>query len=159
MKKFTTLTLLLLSIILITGCNTFSERRYGEGDVVRVLINPSGQPQNQHFMNLQIFNDSNEEWLVKIEGFETLENEEWVLITPFANEDWMTDFLNGSEPLEREGERNDRFGTIMSFDLWLHPDYPTTGDFRASIRVYDLNGNYQFTQASNVREIQYFTFN
>ena len=147
-----------LATAVLTGCDLFGERRYGEGDVVRVLINLSHTPETQHFVNLQIFNDSDQPRLLRIAGFEYLDGDEWQWIPPSSEHEWMTDFMSGGDTLTPAGTDRSSFGTVMNFHDWLNPDYPTIGEFRAVIRVYDLDGNYQFTQASNVRELQYFSF-
>ena len=152
MKKLLGLVLVGLSIVLLTGCDLFGERHYGEGDVVRVLINPS----SGDFMNLHLFNDSNEARQLRIAGFEYLDGNEWVLIPPVGEYEWMFDFM--ASMLQPSGQSDDRVGTVMNFRDWLNPDYPTTGEFRAVIRVYDLDGNYQFTQASNTRTLEHFRF-
>jgi len=158
MKKILNLIWIVMAMVLLTGCNPFAERRYGEGDVVRVLINPSGEPSSQFFMNLHVFNDSDEARYLVIDGFEYLDGNEWIKIPPIGEEDWMFNRMHGGKALQPNGQDADSFGTIMHFNDWLNPNYPTTGEFRARIRVYDLDGNYQFTQASNTGTLEYFRF-
>jgi len=155
MKKLFIFLTLITSLSLLTGCSIFGERRYGEGDVVRVLINLSGNQSTHFFVNLRIFNDSDEARLLRVGGFEFLDGDEWIFIPP-ANP--FDDFMMGDYPLQPSGHASDTFNTVMNFSDWLNPDYPTLGEFRAVIRVYDLNGNYQFTQASNTRTLEYFRF-
>gem|GEM_PF-1823981 len=156
MKKFLNLVLITLAIVLLTGCNLLGERHYGEGDEVRVLINLADNQSTNFFVNLHIFNDSDEARRLRIEGFEYLENDEWILIPPVDEYEWMLDFMPST--LQPSGQQDDRTSTVMSFNDWLNPDYPTLGEFRAVIRVYDLDGNYQFTQTSNTRILEYFRF-
>lgn len=152
MKKLFILLTVIISLPFLNGCSIFGERRYGEGDVVRVLINPSFDQSTQFFVNLHIFNDSDEARLLRIGGFEFLDGDEWILIPPIGEYEWMFDkFYYPLQP-------SDRTSTTMGFENWLNPDYPTLGEFRAVIRVYDLDGNYQFTQASNTRTLEYFRF-
>lgn len=159
MKKLLGLILIGVLIVSLTGCNMVRrEQRYGEGDVVRVLINLAFDESTQHFVNLRIHNDSDEARLLRIEGFEYLEDGEWVLIPPIGEDDWLHDFIFDGDPLQIAGTDGDTFNTIMNFHDWLNPNYPTLGEFRASVRVYDLDGDYQFTQTSNSRELQYFRF-
>ena len=159
MKKWLSLLCFVLLVPFLTGCSAlFGDRRYGEGDVVRVLINPAFDASTQFFVNLQIFNDSDEARLLRIEGFEYLDDGTWVLIPPIADEAWMNSFMMEGDPLQAAGSDADAFGTTMGFDAWLNPDYPTTGEFRARVRVYDLDGHYQFTQTSNALELQHFYF-
>jgi len=154
MKKLLGLTLIIGTIVLLTGCDLFGERRYGEGDVVRVLINPSGDQSTQFFMNLRIFNDSDEARQVRIGGFEYRDGDDWILIPPTGEHEWMFN----KWVLQPSGHDSDTFNTTMQFNYWLNPNYPTLGEFRAVVRVYDLNGNYQFTQESNTRTLEHFRF-
>ena len=153
MKKLFVFLTLITGLSVLTGCNLLGERRYGEGDVVRVLINPAHDQSTQFFVNLRIYNDSDEARLLRIGGFEFLDGDEWIFVPPVGEYEWLFDWMFG------EGlQPNDSFGSVMNFNDWLNPDYPTLGEFRAVIRVYDLDGNYQFTQASNTRTLEYFRF-
>ena len=154
MKKLFVLLTVVLGLTVLTGCSLFGERRYGEGDVVRVLINPSSDQSSQFFVNLRIYNDSDEARQVRIQGFEYLDGNEWVFISPISDEEWMT----SKSTLQPTGHESNSLATIMSFEEWLNPDYPTIGEFRAVVRVYDLDGNYQFTQESNTRTLEHFRF-
>jgi len=154
MKKIFILLTVLLGLTVLTGCSLFGERRYGEGDVVRVLINPSGDQSTQFFMNLRIYNDSDEARQVIVQGFEYLDGGEWISIPPIGSHAWMF----GGWTIQPTGHDSSSLATTMSFEDWLNPDYPTLGEFRAVVRVYDLDGNYQFTQASNIRTLEHFRF-
>jgi len=154
MKRLMGLAGIIIALFLLTGCGLFGERRYGEGDVIRVLINHSLDQTSQFFLNMRIYNDSDEQLQVSIIGFEYLENNEWISISPIANEDWMFE----KTILQPSGHESSSVATIMSFDKWLNPNYPTIGDFRAIVRVYNMNGDFQFEQPSNIRELQYFRF-
>ena len=152
MKKILNLVWILVVAVLLTAC---SNRRYGEGEVVKVLINPSGEPQTQFFMNLRLYNHSDEVVNAVVEGFEYLDGETWVSIPPISEEEWVQEL---GFRLSAKDHQGDITNTTLGFSDWLNPDYPTTGTFRVSVRVYDLEGNYQFTQTSNERELSYFTF-
>jgi len=154
MKKLLGLVGIFMTMVLLTGCGLFGERRYGEGEVVRVLINPAFDQSTQFFMNLRTYNDSDEVRQVRIDGFEYLDGDEWVFIPPLGDEEWMF----STWTLQPSGHDSDTFSTTMGFNYWLNPDYPTIGEFRARIRVYDLDGNYQFTQESNTRTLEHFRF-
>lgn len=140
-------------IVTLSGCGILGERRYGEGDVVRVLLNP---PTNDTFMhmNFRVFNDTNETQYFQIEGFEIQSGDYWELIPPSANEEWMFE-KRTLTPQDTDGAI---FTTTLGFEYWLNQDYPTTGEFRVRVSVVDRDGNYLFTQVSNVRTIENFRF-
>ena len=150
MKK---ILMLVLTVAATLGLAACGDRRYGEGDVVEVLINPA-HDTTQQFMNLHLFNHSNDNVVVVIEGFEYLDGDNWILIPPVSEAEWVQ---NNSTELSTEDGRN-RAGTVLGFEYWLNPDYPTEGTFRVSARVYDISGAYLFTQGSNVRELEGFSF-
>ena len=148
MKNIFSVILCLITMVTLTAC---SERRYGEGEFVEVLINLTSSPETQFFVNLRLTNHSDEAVQVEVNGFEYLDGENWVTIPPISDESltWELGIESPSNVL----------GTVLSFEQWLSPDYPTQGTFRVSVRVYDLNGKYLFTQESNARELEHFTFN
>ena len=138
----------MLSLIFLTGCSR------EQWEVIQV--NTSDNPEVQHFVNLHIRNEFDEDVRISHVWFEYQDGEEWrcIPLNPNANPDYLIE----NRALGTTNEDNS-LSTTLGFRHYLHPDYPTIGTFRVAVAFTDATGNDLETKHSNLFELAHFTFN
>ncbi|MCL1948414.1 MAG: hypothetical protein FWF59_01590 [Turicibacter sp.] len=136
--------ILTLGVTLLLGACSGISSLFGHADWALVQANPGAD--NAEFVNLHVTNDLDEDIPMSVIGFEVLLDEEWQPIP--INPDADVDFLMENRPVSSSDDENS-ISTILRFEDYLHPDYPTEVVFRIAVELKDTNGNHLETRNSN----------